>query len=496
MKKNLLLFFALAATGATQVAANNLDIGNVSIVPVNRRVAIIEMDLSWENSWHDECNHDAAWLFAKYSVDDGSTWRHATLKGSGVDPALTSPGTNSLIELYVPQDGRGAFVRRRGLGNGNLATTGLRLVWDLEADGIPREALGRVSMHGLEMVYIPQGAYYVGDDASQIFSGFKVTHINTPDISKTSAQGLGTIAAPYTNLTTGIGRPYSITGVFTNLYPNGYNAYYIMKYELSRARYLDFLNQLSHTQATNLLAKQSSFQGTSGAISGTHPNLFNAHAWRAVLFGEGNNPPSYSGSQEWLAYLDWAGLRPMTELEYEKSCRGPHLPVDNGFPWGTTAGLLVNRLKDVNTTAESPLVSEAALVAGGYYGGVINSWPLRNGAAADAESDQFQAGASYYGVMEMAGNVCEKCVSSFNNAVARTFSGLHGDGELNANGMANVPDWPYQTGVSYGGGSIISRGGGFQETVLNCTISSKGAHNGDNYYPAAKHGIRGVRSVP
>ncbi|MCS7153885.1 MAG: hypothetical protein NZ989_08070, partial [Bacteroidia bacterium] len=28
-----------------------------------------------------------------------------------------------------------------------------------------------------------------------------------------------------------------------------------------------------------------------------------------------------------LSYLDWAGLSPMTEFEYEKACRGPNIPI-------------------------------------------------------------------------------------------------------------------------------------------------------------------------
>ncbi len=217
MNKLSILIPALGVLAGNLLLANGLEISSVRLVPVSRRVAQIEMDLAWQNSWRDECNHDAAWLFAKYSIDGGATWKHASLKGPGVAPALTSPGTNTLIELYVPQDGRGAFVRRREPGRGTLATAGLRLAWDLEADDIPPDAQGRLSLHGLEMVYVPEGPFYVGDDASQPYSGFKVTRISTPDVSKTTAAGLGTIAAPYTNLTTGIGRPYGISGTFTNL---------------------------------------------------------------------------------------------------------------------------------------------------------------------------------------------------------------------------------------------------------------------------------------
>ncbi len=35
-------------------------------------------------------------------------------------------------------------------------------------------------------------------------------------------------------------------------------------------------------------------------------------------------------------YADWAGLRPMTELECEKACRGPVYPVTGEYAWGNT----------------------------------------------------------------------------------------------------------------------------------------------------------------
>ena len=40
------------------------------------------------------------------------------------------------------------------------------------------------------------------------------------------------------------------------------------------------------------------------------------------------------------AYLDWSGLRPMTELEFEKACRGPNAPVAGEYAWGSNAGLV------------------------------------------------------------------------------------------------------------------------------------------------------------
>ena len=37
-----------------------------------------------------------------------------------------------------------------------------------------------------------------------------------------------------------------------------------------------------------------------------------------------------------IRYSAWVGLRPMTELEFEKACRGPLATVDGEFPWGDT----------------------------------------------------------------------------------------------------------------------------------------------------------------
>jgi hypothetical protein len=45
---------------------------------------------------------------------------------------------------------------------------------------------------------------------------------------------------------------------------------------------------------------------------------------------------SYVSISDMLAYLDWSGLRPMTELEFEKLCRGAYIPPIAGeYAWGS-----------------------------------------------------------------------------------------------------------------------------------------------------------------
>ena len=78
-----------------------------------------------------------------------------------------------------------------------------------------------------------------------------------------------------------------------------------------------------------------------------------------------------------------------------------------------------------------------------------NEWwysaPLRVGIFADSTSTRAAAGATYWGVMNMSDNVFEMCIGlGWNNASwisGRSFQGVHGDGQLEANGRANVAKW-------------------------------------------------------
>src|SRR5690606_15837112 len=45
---------------------------------------------------------------------------------------------------------------------------------------------------------------------------------------------------------------------------------------------------------------------------------------------------NYLNWADFLSYLDWAALRPMTELEFEKASRGPLAAVTDEYAWGGT----------------------------------------------------------------------------------------------------------------------------------------------------------------
>ena len=523
MRKTI-LFTLLSLIFGEAALAGALSISNVELATVNRKSAAIRLDLSWQCAWKDEVNHDAVWLFAKYSLDDGESWHHATLRGSGVNPKDYSVGDDSGLDILVSEDHKGAYVRNTIEGIRSPATTGLRLVWDFNADGVSADARARVRVFGLEMVYVPEGPFIVGETfANKYFSGYPPTLIGSPDTTNRygniTVTGAGTNSDPYRGATAGLGRPRNITsGVFTNDYPNGYRAFYLMKHELTRQSFLDFLNTLTETQRTALLSKCTrvdnkgvtyyEFWGSANTISietleNGRTHLSNSQPWRALVFREGTGSTyGYSGDEQYLAYLDWAALRPMTDLEYEKACRGPRRPIPMEMPWGTPSFVLLSLLQNANTASERSATPYAPFQQGGTYSVRLSQYPQSNWHASIDAADAAEAGASYYGALDMAGNSCERCVYTYSGAptagnlhsVAR-YSGLHGDGELTADGLANVTDWPYPEANYYGNGPYTSRGGQPFEDPGHCAISGGGGHVGDNYYGDCRHGIRGVRTV-
>ena len=48
-------------------------------------------------------------------------------------------------------------------------------------------------------------------------------------------------------------------------------------------------------------------------------------------------PKNTSTGQTVRVYADWAAMRPMTELEFEKACRGTASEVANEYVWGSTS---------------------------------------------------------------------------------------------------------------------------------------------------------------
>ena len=207
-----------------------------------------------------------------------------------------------------------------------------------------------------------------------------------------------------------------------------------------------------------------------------------------------------------LAYADFAGLRPMTELEYEKACRGDRPVVNDEYAWGSVTMTYANKshhtaagsyfafntttILNINTGNEQMPADYNCGAAHGGTHGWYNWWhttwntthysaPIRVGCFADSTSTRAAAGATYWGVMNMSDNCSELCISVGNTTAVgpgRDFQGVHGDGQLQPNGNADVEGWAMVTTPAY----YIPRGMIFPTGTHNNVGWHFGSHqNGD-----------------
>ncbi len=481
---------ALLLLGAGFARANNLQIDNVVLSAAGSGKALVSFDIAWDNSWRDAENFDAAWVFVKYTDDNGASWRHATLAASGVNPDGFSPGNGGLFELVVPDDKKGVFVQRQASGSGSVSDTGVELLWDFAQDGVSPHVMARVRVMGIEMVYIPEGAFYVGDTPGDFINNYQscllCTYIDSPDMSLTATTGSGTVEDPYTS-PEGCGRPGAITGTFDPGYPNGYNAFYIMKYEMTQGMYADMLNCLTYEQALNRYPDMAptSRNTITGSIFSTGGVFAAAAPHRAAGF--------FYYHDCWLdaaSYVDWAALRPATEMEFEKAGRGPEVPVNKVYPWGATNfPTAFSGLTDDGADTERPANGDA----NANFTSASPDGPIRVGAFATNNADRVKAGAGYYGVMELGGNVIDRVVSSGGTGLGTTpqfpsYNGAHGDGELNAGGYADTPGWP-GSGDHYTG-----RGGGWGGSTIDLQMRTRRTQT--YMYQRGYGGVRAARSAP
>ncbi|HRF26158.1 MAG TPA: hypothetical protein PKW54_02370, partial [Ferruginibacter sp.] len=189
------------------------------------------------------------------------------------------------------------------------------------------------------------------------------------------------------------------------------------------------------------------------SFTGTHPALIAANPERAM---------GGIGTAQFLAFADWAGLRPMSEMEYEKACRGANIfPLPNEYAWGSTTGVPASVINNDGTSSES--YNATANVNSNFLGRMTRCGGFATAATA---SNRELSGATYYGIMEMSGNGVERVVRIDNNPTVMAFSSsVHGDGNIAASGAANVQNWidiATNSSINFG-----TRGSGFGNGLSN-----------------------------
>ncbi len=431
-------------------AASGLDLDNPELGPDN----VLYLGVSWQHSWRYEdstgpSNHDGVWLFCKGRRVSDNEWEHLIISPFGT--AADAP-----LEANVSHAGTGLMVRRSGAGEGPLNSVGVRIA--LEQQGLG--AYSELRVFGIEMVYVPGGSFYAGDGASnntltEALSGlpFLVSSASAIHVGEGEGELWSQGTAP-------------LEGDIPESYPKGYRGLYCMKYEISQDQYCGFLNTLD-VAGRSLHRPDKRIEAP--CFSGDHlegernfivedSGIFGCDANGNGILGEADDGSATACNfltwSSLAAYLDWSGLRPMSELEFEKICRGPLSPVAYEFAWGTPHIVNTTDIQAIHTSEEHCNDSLPGGAGLANYGYCQPAGPLRCGFASFGSGKRYASGASYYGVMEMSGNVWELCISLGESGLG--FSGLHGDGFLAVSGHSDVPGWA-------GGGH---RGGGWNSGIV------------------------------
>jgi formylglycine-generating enzyme required for sulfatase activity len=347
------------------------------------------------------------------------------------------------------------------------------------------------------MVYVPQGQFYAGDGRSSNGNNFSAGTAAQP-VQITAAKqaaGIGT-ALNYTS-STAYGCPTPLPSTF----PLGFDGFYCMKYEATTGVFLEFINSLSYDQQASHLTENGSANLPNVVGSWfDRPNDY-THWTRVSSVGTFNTvsavfindrPWATQGYMSWrqtAAFLDWSGLRPMTEFEYEKACRGTLTTVANEYPWGsTTVTSTTGPASDWNNPN-----SNYTIVDGPLFYCCWDGISQRPGAFAKSNTNRVQAGATYYGILDMAGNLWEQCVGGAGYDYSG-FTTTNGDGVLSAIGSANTVGWPTNGGANSG---TIIRGNWMNSNVLAYAQTSDRSFYAGTSWNASRNkycGTRGVRS--
>lgn len=454
----------------TSGLANDIKVANpiLSGQDITEKFVYVEFDIEWKNSWSNDINHDAAWIFVKYQKTGSGEWHHASLNPNSSAHITGSSDTGATIQPV--SDKKGVFFYRTNEGKGDFGSNSVKLKWnygdDFLKDDIKLDVM-RVAVFAIEMCYVPEGDFYLGDVSSpacfkQSTNNFPVQITENAVIVKASG-GDQTIRNVGITVSGTEGLDFNNNGTYDNpYYPTGYKSFYCMKYEISQEQYVDFLNTLTRVQQASRISttimEQTTITNTFVMSNTTNMQFRNAircnsevDADLPIIFfcdynqnGEPNEACdgqniacNYLKFQDGLHYSAWAGLRPMTELEFEKACRGPLTYISGEYAWGDNA-----RSQSINP-GNLGCSNENFLGGNCHFGHNSGSYqgPFRVGIFAEISAgERVNAGATYWGIMEMSGNLWEACIS-FGTETGRKFE--------------NLQKWQFENlaGTGYRGGS-------------------------------------------
>ncbi|MDO8803790.1 MAG: SUMF1/EgtB/PvdO family nonheme iron enzyme [Elusimicrobiota bacterium] len=408
-------FAAVSPVNHLAISGVNL-YGPTSAGLVNVGFSIAENNVSTGGSPGGGAYNTADWIFVKFSTAAGAdgTWNHATLTGGvvGAGAALTAASDN-----------KGVFVNHAA--NSDYWTAGATVTWNFGADGVLFSNTAVVKVFAVSMVKVPSGSFVY----------------NAGNIGGT---GYNNIAGPKT---VGSNAGADLPSGAAAGWPNGYNGFYIGRYEITQGQYADFLNTAPSASAAALYEATVNY-GHNMTSVGIYPNKYTAVGRYAAK--------NYLSVADAWSYMSWAGLRPPTEMEWEKAGRDISDTITDArtYPWGDAApdaityappnegGTHIRKYMNYYVAG----MSQKVLDVGRYMSG-------------DVSRTAAETGASPWGIADLAGNVLELILNSAYTSVP-----------LNGTGTVAWPvGWPTPGGAGYG-----LRGGSWGSGATNARVSGRG----------------------
>ncbi len=471
------VFFAARLGFCSDISVSSISVGgrNEGTGDVS-----VSCNISWTHSWRTSSspyNWDAAWVFIKYRVNGGA-WNHARLNETGHSVPAHAALTVGLADTGSPfnlstNPAVGVFIFRRDDGVGNFSAEGVSLSWNYAAHGIALTDAIEVQVFAIEMVYVPQGTFYAGDNGTssaalrQGSSDTDPWFIEAEDqisIANSSGNGSGSgqTERTYYNPSTSDGDAGGATYTLPTTYPKGFAPFYVMKGHISQGQWVSFFNTLGEAQrgARDITLDKSD------SLLGRNNISYTSGSATLPVQGDGSTYSdvgmNYLSWGDLTALLDWAGLRPMSELEFEKASRGRLSPVSGEYAWGSTNAIQATTITNSGTGME-----RGGAGSNISYGDLVGG-PLRVGSFGYGVTSREASGAGFYGAMDLSGSLWDRVVTLANGSGRSFIGALHGDGALDAGGNANTAGWPSTTAQGAG-----FKGGSFYDALTLARISDR-----------------------
>ena len=460
----------------------------------------LRFNLRWVAPWRlledgEICSGDAAWIFVKVKL--GRRWQTACVSTKAEEFEVPDDC------VAVPtDDGAGVFVHIGPSFPGfeKAAVDGCVQLQLQESypDDTPCQVFA------LRMVYIPKIEFWLGSshcngafyDArpSALPRPYRVASEDAIEVTEHYQRAGTGKRLHYASPPNDQGRYGDRSGPIPAAFPKGHQAFYVMRSHVTQGQYADFINTLLGDERT------LRFPYAAGAYRYTirmDRNLF-----RIAL--RPRRACNYLSWADATAYAAWAGLRPMTELEFEKACVHKDDPVPQKYAWGTRN---IFPAQVIQSRASMTVVVGNCNTGNRHMefdGGDGDKGPVRDDefAIPGTLEEKFHGfggllygesfGATYLGVLGMSGNLWDLCVT-VGNAEGRRFTGRHGDGSLR-DGSAPLADleWPQTRGFGF-------RGGSWYTGRESCRVADRmhaTALGGNYVYRSHDVGFRAVRTAP